>query len=274
MLKRIYLLFFFSFVTLTSDATHIVGGELYYTYLGNNQYRIQLTVYRDCFYGVPPFDQPALVGVWNANNNFLFSVNLFPNDSATIPPIINSPCFIPPTNVCYRVCNYFTTITLGPTAGGYQLAYQRCCRNQTILNIIDPLDVGAAFYCYIPGTGAFPNNSNPQFNELPPPFICLGYSFEFDHSATDAEGDSLVYEICTPYDGASLAAPVLNEFPPVTGNPPQPNAASVQNYPPPYSSVLYQPPFNMSNLLGGIPLTINPQTGLLTATPSNNGQFV
>ncbi|MFM8949601.1 MAG: hypothetical protein ACKOKB_02355, partial [Bacteroidota bacterium] len=49
------------------QATHIVGGELYYRYLGNNQYEIQLTVYRDCFYGVPPFDEPAYVGVWDVN---------------------------------------------------------------------------------------------------------------------------------------------------------------------------------------------------------------
>ena len=79
MLKRIYLLFFFSLVTLTSDATHIVGGELYYSYLGNNQYRIQLTVYRDCFNGVPPFDNPATVGVWDANNNFVMAVVLNTN---------------------------------------------------------------------------------------------------------------------------------------------------------------------------------------------------
>lgn len=246
------------------SATHIVGGELYYKYLGNNLYEIRLTVYRDCFYGVPPFDVTAYIGVWNANNVLLQTLQLSPNDSATVPPTINSPCFIPPTNICYRVANYYTTVFLPPSVGGYQLAYQRCCRNQTILNLITPLDVGATFYATIPGTSiqtpSLPStiNGNPVFNQLPPPFICLGLDFEFDHSATDPEGDSLVYEICTPYDGAS------------TGDP-QPLPAS---FPPPFNTVVYQPPYNTSNLLGGTPLTIDPQTGWLTATPNTIGQFV
>ena len=42
-----------------ANATHIVGGELYYQCLGNDQYRITLNVYRDCYNGVPPFDDPA-----------------------------------------------------------------------------------------------------------------------------------------------------------------------------------------------------------------------
>jgi gliding motility-associated-like protein len=269
MIRKVCLLLFFIGASLFAEATHIVGGELYYSYLGNNQYQIRLTVYRDCFYGVPPFDSPALVGVWNASNNFVFAVDLFPNDSADIDPIINSPCFIPPTNVCYKVCNYYGTITLPPSTGGYQLAYQRCCRNQTILNIVSPLDVGASFYAYIPGTTTSPNNSNPVFNQLPPAFVCAGLDFIFDHSATDAEGDSLVYEICSPFDGASLIGPILYDIPPVGSQ-----STSVQDYPPPYSTVVYQPPFNIGNLLGGVPLTINSQTGLLTATPNTIGQFV
>ena len=240
-----------------AQATHIVGGELYYEYLGNDEYEIRLTVYRDCFYGVPPFDEPAYVGVWDANNNLVTTLYLYTNgDSATVPPIINSPCFIPPTNVCYRVANYRINVTLPPIPGGYQLTYQRCCRNQTILNIVSPLSTGATFYASIP-ENPIPN-SNPVFNALPPPFICSGLPFVFDHSATDIDGDSLAYEICTPFEGASQQDP-------------QPLP---QNFPPPYNQVTYQNPFNLSNLLGGSPLSIDSQTGELTATPNTIGQFV
>jgi len=268
MFKR-FLIVFIVFFSLAADvrfagATHIVGGELYYSYLGNNQYRINLTVYRDCFNGIPPFDNPGFIGIWNSNNVLIQTLSMPPGVIDTIPPIINSPCFIPPTNVCYEVTTYTTTTTLPPTPGGYQLAYQRCCRNQTILNLVNPLNTGATFYATIPGTNiqtpSQPSvqNSNPVFNELPPPFICAGLPFIFDHSATDAEGDSLVYEICTPFDGASVNDPL-----------PQP-----ANFPPPFNSVIYQPPYNQTNLLGGIPLSIDPQTGLLTATPNAIGQFV
>src|SRR4030095_14768168 len=151
MIRKFYLLLLFLGMSLVTEATHIVGGELYYSYHGNNQYKIHLTVYRDCINGVPPFDSPATIGIWNSNNNLLTYVEVYPSDSITVPNYINSPCFIPPTNVCYRQCHYHSGfVTLPPIPGGYQLAYQRCCRNQTIINIIDPLDVGATFYATIP----------------------------------------------------------------------------------------------------------------------------
>ena len=45
-------------------ATHIVGGEMNYRCLGNNQYEIQLTVFRDCDTGIPDFDDPASIGIF------------------------------------------------------------------------------------------------------------------------------------------------------------------------------------------------------------------
>ena len=45
------------------QATHIVGGEITYNCLGNDQYEITLSVYRDCYNGQPYFDQPAIIGI-------------------------------------------------------------------------------------------------------------------------------------------------------------------------------------------------------------------
>ncbi len=106
----------------------------------------------------------------------------------TIPFGVNSPCFIPPTDICYERSFYHPqTVRLPPNSSGYQLVYQRCCRNNTILNLTAPGATGATFYAFIPGTSTFSQNSNPVFDSLPPPFICLDMSFVFDHSATDAD---------------------------------------------------------------------------------------
>ncbi len=262
-------------IPAVSQATHIVGGELYYRYIGGNSYQITLVVYRDCATGVPPFDNPGSIGVFNANNvlvnNFVVPVQ---PDSVTIPPTINSPCLIPPTNVCYRLAYYNFAANLPPATGGYQLVYQRCCRNFSILNIVDPLDHGITIYATIPGTANY-QNSNPRFikthppnipAELPPPFICLNVPFQFDHSAIDDDQDSIAYELCTPFDGAQ-------PFP--CGANPQP-CGPVPSPPfnPPYSTIQWQPPFNLSNLIGGVPLAIDPVTGLLTCKPNTIGQFV
>ena len=240
-------------------ATHIVGGELNYKYLGNNIYQINLTVYRDCYNGVPPFDNPASVGIFDALTNLYIRQKFFNFTSLdTVPPTINSPCFIPPTDVCYEVTTYTDTIILPPSSGGYILSYQRCCRNMTILNIITPSDVGATYEAWIAGTNTFSQNSNPVFNNWPPPFICAGTPFIFDHSAFDFEGDSILYELVTPFDGATPADPI-----------PQPPAT------PPYVNVTFAFPYSQSDMLGGTPpFSIDPATGLLTAFPTTLGQFV
>lgn len=274
MLNRYYwlALMFFLLKPSSVNATHIVGGEMYYEYVGNSSYIITLVVYRDCYYGVPPFDPIASIGIFTGANQLYTELCLAVKpDSTTIPPVINSPCFVPPTNICYRRGYYRSSpVFLPPNLNGYQLVYQRCCRNQTILNIINPGYVGITIYAYIPPALSVAINSNPVFNELPPPFLCLGVPFTFDHSANDADGDSLVYELCTPFIGGEpFSCGVAPCGVPLTCGPaPHPPDN------PPYSTVTFQPPFNMNNLMGGVPLSINPQTGQLNATPNTIGQFV
>jgi gliding motility-associated-like protein len=240
-------------------ATHIVGGEFNYRYLGANQYEIRLTVYRDCYNGIPPFDNPASVGIYDAISNVLIT-ELFLNftGSDTIPPTVNSPCFIPPTNICYERTTYIDTVILPPSSGGYILSYQRCCRNITILNITSPDATGATFTARIPGTSTFSLNSNPRFVNWPPPFICSGIPFTFDHSAIDLDGDSIVYELCAPFNGGDQTNPVPS--------PPSP---------PPYADVNWSSPYSAAFMLDGTPtLSIDPVTGILTCTPTLVGQFV
>jgi len=242
-----------------SLATHIVGGELNYRYLGNNVYRISLTVYRDCYNGIPPFDDPASVGIFNALTNTLIREKLFSFiELDTVPPTVNGPCFVPPVDICYERTTYTDTVILPPSPGGYILSYQRCCRNNTILNLVAPDATGATYEAWIAGTSTFSQNSNPVFNLWPPPFLCAGLPFVFDHSATDPEGDSIVYELITPFRGGTVADPM-----------PQPPAS------PPYQTVTFQSPYTQNDMLGGIPpLNIDPVTGELTCTPSTTGQFV
>jgi len=70
------------FMHTAARATHIVGGEMYYDYLGNNNYRVTLKVYRDCINGQAPFDgQPqsgtiAYMHVFDSNGNLLQQIDL------------------------------------------------------------------------------------------------------------------------------------------------------------------------------------------------------
>lgn len=256
---------------IPAKATHIVGGELTYKHLNNNQYVISLIVYRDCYNGVPQLDNPAYVFIYDGFNNLDTIIAMVLDSSAIIPSTVNSPCFIPPSDVCYERSYYRSqTITLAPSISGYQLAYQRCCRNNTILNIVQPGATGATFYAFIPGTSTFSQNSNPVYDSLPPPFICLGVPFVFDHSATDIDSnfingtwvhDVIEYELCNPFNGADTINPIPNP-----GQLPAP---------PPYVAINWNPPFSQTNIVSANPLfVIDSVTGIITGTPNLLGQYV
>lgn len=253
------LLIAFLFPIFTGNATHIVGGELYYDCLGNNQYRITLKVYKDCSPGVTtPYDNPAYLTIFNASGIPIQTVNL------NLPPITNvpftpgNPCFQAPPNVCVQEAIYTTTITLNSSPAGYTFAYQRCCRNNTILNIIDPGGTGATYTESVPNQNIAPCNSSPRFKNFPPIALCVGDSLIFDHSATDPDGDSLVYEFISTYAGATAAAPM-----PMTASNP------------PFTPILFQAPFSTNNPISSNPqASIDPVTGILKVYPTQQGQFV
>jgi PKD repeat protein len=257
-LRRLLLVFLLAFAS-KAWATHIVGGEIYYECLGNNTYNVTLKVYRDCFNGVAPYDNPAAVGVFNSSGALITQIDMFFPGSVQLPNTLNSPCFTPPTNVCVEEAIYNETVVLPPVPpGGYFLAYQRCCRNNTILNLVNPGNVGSTYMAHIPDPSLATCNSSPYYNNFPPIFLCAGNPLNFDHSAIDLDGDSLVYELCDPFDGASAANPQ-----------PIPPAA------PPYSFVPFNPPYNGTYPMSSSPaLAINPVTGLLTGTPNSIGQWV
>ena len=76
-LKSVILLLFLTSFSLKITATHIVGGEIYYDCLGNNDYKITLKIYRDCFNGAAPYDSPATIFVFDASGTFIQSIEIF-----------------------------------------------------------------------------------------------------------------------------------------------------------------------------------------------------
>src|SRR5688500_16503526 len=126
-----------------TQAAHIVGGEVHYEYLGNDTYKITVKVYCDCFSAGAPFDPILALGVFNSNNEWLQTISIDFPGSTVLPNDANNPCLLVPPTVCVEEAIYETTVVLPPIAGGYTLAYQRCCRNNTIVNLSDPSNTGA-----------------------------------------------------------------------------------------------------------------------------------
>lgn len=262
-----------------SLARHIVGGGITYRYLGNDLYEFTMKMYRDCYcVECAPFDPRAEIGVYRCGNEIecgnlrqmdtyaRASISLSQERGVEAP---DYPCLIPP-DVCVEEGVYIWQMELPQTTESYFVAYQRCCRNVTINNIFSPQSTGATYMVEItPEAQALENNS-PVFDAFPPTVICAGAELNFDHSATDEDGDQLVYEFCSPLDGGdnNLDQQFLTTC---DGAAPSPACA------PPYQAVNFRAPdFTPFMPLGqgDNPVRIDSRQGIITGTPEILGQFV
>lgn len=255
-----FLFLFFSLISFHSQASHIVGGEIYYDYLGNNNYRIYISVYRDCQSTGAPYDTPLPLTVFqNSTNTIVQTYSVTFPGSQILPVVFNNPCVTPPSGICIERAIYTVIVNLPPSTEGYTLAYQRCCRGPNITNLSNPDDTGLTLWTKIPGLNTNSViNSSPRFTNYPPLVLCNNDDLVFDHSATDPDGDQLTYELISPALGGSSASPAPNPAPT-----------------PPYAPVVWAGGYTAASPLGpGSSISINPTTGLLIADPNLLGLYV
>lgn len=271
-MKKVILTIFLIAAISTSFATHTKGGWMYYEYLGRGindttklRYRIGLNFYMSCTSGV--LESSYNLSIFNAVSPF----NLVMDAPVTIGTdlnvqncILNScyPCISVIPQICYRIRNYETIVELAPSATGYIISKQRCCRVFGISNLSNPSDaVGETYSITIPGFNApIPNshvNSSPKFIFTDTAIICGNNRFSLNFNAIDSDNDSLVYSFCNAFDGGDNSTNA------------DPTTAST----PPYNSIPYVFPFSGSQPLGAA-VTINPVTGIISGTAPNPGEYV
>lgn len=239
-------------------ATHVLGGEMYYDKLAGDQYRVTLKLYRDCGPGNTngtAFDPAAKLVVFDGNGIQQFTIDVPFTGEQTVPVELNNPCLGAPPSICATWTEYITIVNLPPNATGYVVSYVRCCRTPTMVNLPTGLLQGLTCTVQIPPAGMGPNSS-PRFNDYPPIAMCMGEDMVFDHSATDADGDSLVYDLFTPFAGADDIDPA-------------PYAP-----PPPYQPIIWAAGYSGGYPMdGNPPLAIDATTGELTVHPTLLGSF-
>jgi gliding motility-associated-like protein len=256
-----FLVFSFLLFLGSTHATHIVGGEVYYDSLGNDQYQVTFEVYRDCTPGTAGYDDPLHYTVYLANGTLYGEYFIQAPIPDTLPLVYDDPCVTPPDDVCIEGALYIDTISMPLTADGYYITYQRCCWSNSILNILNPGGWGITITTRVPGTNLVGQHNNcARYSDYPPIVLCANNTLTYDHSATDEDGDSLAYSICTP-----LTIDVGNPL----GAEPSPD------YPEPYADIPWDIGFSLAQPFGaGGSASIDPVTGLLTITPNQVGTYV
>ncbi|MGC4103078.1 PKD domain-containing protein [Ferruginibacter sp.] len=278
-MKKSLLLIVLSFCFLNIFASHIVGGEVAYTYLGpgtdpnTSRYTVLLRLFTECDQacggssGVACPPSNPIIGIFTNLSPFSKVTDLTLS-SAGNPQIslgTYPPCLDNHPVVCYQVNTYTGIVQLADNAVGYRLAYQSCCRAASINVSSNASTVsgvpGATYEATMPGTNLIgaAHNSTAIVKLKDTALICHNSAFTLEFSAADPDPqDSLSYQFAAAYNGGSFTA---------TNDGTGPDT-------PPYGTVTYQTGYSGTSPLGNS-VTINPLTGVISGiAPAAIGKYV
>lgn len=254
---------------LVTAASHITGGEMFYTYAGLNgglhRYTVTLKLYQRCNSG-RQFPNPAIISVFDKTMGSRYAdYNVPIGTQETISLTNPDPCITNPPQVCYEVAYYSFSADLPSSVSGYVIASQVNFRINGINNL-EPgySNIGALYTAEIPGTGTGPgdpHNSSAFFTGSDLVVVCANNDFRYSFAAFDPDGDVLRYTFCAAYASTNQSTGGGG------GNATAPD-------PPPFPQV----PYNMPQFSGNQPLGsnihIDPNTGLLTGIAPDVGIYV
>ncbi len=270
-----------SFAPMVAHATHLVGGNLGYVYLGetfpgSQIYRYQVTMefymncgpnsnfqtFQDLLDQSPNGTLP--VGVYlqdpqnpNADKDQFTTVELALIDEEQIIPDFPDNCSVG-QGLCTLKGLFTGTVDLPLSFSGYHLYFQMCCRNLDIDNLDNPNNTGIGYYAFVPPT--LVENSSPIFLGIPTPLLCINDTTTFINSASDPDGDQLIFSFETPYNSVSQQGGIQNP----------PN-----QLPWPVPEVVHAPGFSTALPFGvGGYSFINGATGLTEYQPVTQGNYV
>lgn len=247
-------------------ASHIVGGEIEVKKLASptgagHTHEVILNLYFDKKNGRPQAEDPSLtVYFFRKKDLSLAGTIVLPQTQDEPIKYLEPSCQIGnDVDLITHLMKYRATADLSKFTDpeGYQVVWERCCRNRIIENIVNPDRVGMTFYLEIPSVAI--NNSSPHFKDIIADYICKDLLFEMDFSATDEDGDSLSYSMIEPWIGFTNSG--------------SPNRTPIGSNE--YPKATWRPGFDLANTIPGeIPLDIDPITGVLKVKTDKLGLFV
>lgn len=195
-----------------TKASHAVGADLAYSCLGNNQYRIDFTFYRDCA-GIS-YPSSATLNLYSASCGRSFSVSL-PRQG---PPVILQTVCATQQTTCtggsfpgIQQVKYSGVVTLPAQCSDWLVSYTLCCRNNAITNLNNPGSQNIYVEALINNTNGLCNNS-PIFSTPPVPFVCIGQQTYYNHGGVDFDGDQLTFNLINPLTARNSNIPYKGSY--------------------------------------------------------------
>ena len=237
MKKLLLLTILISSITVSSKASHYLGNDLRFEQIGANQF---IVILRTATGIVLPSQVNMNIYVENTNT-------LSTNVSLQLDSSRSDTTVIGPNTFTTSIAYYSDTVTLANNTNGYYAVASHCCRGISNNHASNHM----LYTCDIPDPAILGGNSNPRFVNYPDSlFFFIGTNRNLDFSATDLDGDSLVYSIINPYDNTTGGAK-------------------------PFTLLAFNVPYSLISILGpGATITINPSTGIITAMAQQLGTYV
>ncbi len=266
-------------------ASHIVGGEITLKHTEDNRYELSLNVYYDrinTLFNVEGAEPITALHIFSKRDNSFLRRELLRLSESQDVMYQNTDCF--QVSIETRLLTYQKNISLSPAVfndpEGYYVVWERCCRNNVITNIEKPGDAGMVFYLEFPPVfkdGAPFINNSPEFPFPDGSLLCLDELNQLSFSASDADGDSLVYSLGTPWVGNS-SPDTVGQYNPNTG------FGYIRPIPQPYTPVTWEDglvfdfraeqPFLYDVSKKENETRLDSATGLLRVHPSALGLYV
>lgn len=227
------------------NASHFAGVDLTYQYTGvPNQYLLRLKLYRDC----SGIDAPLSVDVCysSASTGQSGTINMPTVSSQVVPSnaCVTAPAVCPGGIGDIEEYIYEATVTLPVPASDWLFSWGQCCRNAAISTLQNAAGEGIYTSALLDNITA-PTNSSPSFVNLAYTRFCVNNTFFYDQGAFDIDGDSLVFSLAPAESDNGFGCPF------------------------PFAPIPYVNPYSATNpLSSSIPVTINPNTGIVNFIPS------
>ncbi len=195
-----------------ANASHIQGADLSYKYVRGQKYIVNYTLYRECS-GIPaPSNVNLKLHSQNASFSSFHSLELVPNTGQEISKLCASA-----TTTCaggnvaaVQEWKYSAEIEIPSGQVDWKMSTIDCCRNATITTISEPSSESLYLEAFL-NNSLGPNNS-AEFVDVPLTLLNVNQNQIIRSTATDADGDVLVYSMVSPKTGESETVNFLSPY--------------------------------------------------------------
>ncbi|AII52788.1 hypothetical protein [Hymenobacter sp. APR13] len=195
-----------------AHASHVLGGDLDYSYIPGSasQYRITARLYSNPADGGATFPDPRNLSLFGSQNgcastsagNFQFQVPRMQLTRRALGCAVNGRS--------YNISQYEATVTLPP--GQWTLKAIEELRSGGMLNLLDSGTQGFYITAYLDNSSGLTNNS-PRFTSFTMPYVCGSQPNRYSFSTFEPDGDSLVYRSVQPLSSTLIEQGCGNTIP-------------------------------------------------------------